>query len=409
MGTFRVLQPGSSVATSLSSTESALCPKHLVTFEIRQKKFRFKAHPYSQVRMFLYDDVALRDLVRLDPTHPKIEEHIKEVLARKVNEMLKEGRRSVRAAATVEEEEQEEGGGASSRRFSLIDPHKIILRLRVDHEGFPSVNQQRFGAQFIGEVANPNDILLMSKKKREVHRAAAGGGAEGAGGRNSGSKAEDWKAILAEGAEEEMNKIRIEDLVNETLTNNKNQLSLLAEGEMAQALEDFVVKKHLNAILDLVSESLERTQAILNSDKSTGDKSAIVRAAERIKAKTEEEVRKGERVRDPNRVVQYDEEEEEEEQGGKKKGNKGRKSAAAESDNEEDRPPPKAKGRGAAAASITAKARAGGAATTTAAASRKGAVQSKLKFTKKDEEEEEEQEEVAPRRTTARAAAKVRG
>ena len=41
-------------------------------------------------------------------------------------------------------------GGASSRRYSLIDPHKIIIRLRVDHEGYPSVNQQRFGAQFIG-------------------------------------------------------------------------------------------------------------------------------------------------------------------------------------------------------------------------------------------------------------------
>jgi hypothetical protein len=44
-----------------------------------------------------------------------------------------------------------------------------LIRLRVDYTSSTVVNVQRFGAQFVGKVANPNELLLFHKK-RVVHR-----------------------------------------------------------------------------------------------------------------------------------------------------------------------------------------------------------------------------------------------
>ena len=32
----------------------------------------------------------------------------------------------------------------------ILSPFQVLVRLRVEHAGFPAVNQQRFGAQFVG-------------------------------------------------------------------------------------------------------------------------------------------------------------------------------------------------------------------------------------------------------------------
>lgn len=221
VGTYRILQPGSSIASSYSSTESSLCPKHMAFFEIKEKKFRMRAIPYRQVRQFLYRDISLRDYPHLDPNHSKIEEQIKDVLTTKINEMILEGR------AAIEDQPAEELAGI---KYKLRDPQKILVRLRVDHEGFPALNQQRFGTHFVGEVANPADVLLFAKKRKEGNFRAT----EGKLSSRTHANQEDIKKILAEGAEDEINKIKIEDLVNETLANSNHTLALLAETEMAQ-------------------------------------------------------------------------------------------------------------------------------------------------------------------------------
>lgn len=223
VGTYRILQPGSSIASSYSSTESSLCPKHMAFFEIKEKKFRMKAIKYKQVRQFLYKDISLRDFPHLDPNHTKIEEQIKDVLVTKINEMILEGRAAIEPDAAP-------APGEPVPKFKLCDPQKILVRLRVDHEGFPALNQQRFGAHFVGEVANPADVLLFAKKRKETSLRAT----EGKLSNRTHAAQEDFKKILAEGAEDEINKIKIEDLVNETLAASNHTLSLLAEAEMAQ-------------------------------------------------------------------------------------------------------------------------------------------------------------------------------
>lgn len=47
---------------------------------------------------------------------------------------------------------------------------QVLVRLKVDHTGFPALNNQRFGARFVGQVANPTDILLFHKRKKVEER-----------------------------------------------------------------------------------------------------------------------------------------------------------------------------------------------------------------------------------------------
>jgi double-strand break repair protein MRE11 len=40
-----------------------------------------------------------------------------------------------------------------------------LIRLKVEYTGFDTISAQRFGQQFVGKVANPNEILLFYRRK----------------------------------------------------------------------------------------------------------------------------------------------------------------------------------------------------------------------------------------------------
>ena len=52
------------------------------------------------------------------------------------------------------------------RKYFIKQPEKVLVRLKVEHSGFTTLNNQRFGSQFVGEVANPSDILLFHKRRQ---------------------------------------------------------------------------------------------------------------------------------------------------------------------------------------------------------------------------------------------------
>ncbi len=213
VGTYRILQPGSSIACSLSKGESSSCPKHMAYFEVKERKFRMKPIKYSAIRPFVYDEIVLKDFPDLNANDPKIEDKIREKLSTKVNSMIREAR------SEIDQTHQNE-----NQHFTVLNPEKVLIRLRVEYDGFPSINHQRFGSQFVNAVANPSEILLLAKKRKEVVKAE--GGDQAIRG--------DYKQIFAEGVEEEINKIMIEDLVNNVLASGKNSLSVLLENEMAK-------------------------------------------------------------------------------------------------------------------------------------------------------------------------------
>eukprot|EP01036_Dinobryon_divergens_P028379 gene28380-37312_t len=277
VGTYRILQPGSSIACSLNVSESSQFPKHMAFVEVREKKFRMKPIRFSQVRQFVYGELRLQDFEFLQPNNPKIDDQIKGVLTTKINEMILEGRNEVQESLASDFRQQP--------KFRIRDPHKVLVRLKVDYAGFTAINFPRFTSQFAADVSNAPSIILAAKKRKDTllrSTRATGGGEE----------EEDALRQLMGDGEDEVPKVRIEDLVNEMLSASKHSLSLLTESEVAQALDDFIVKKQLHAIDELVTETLDRTQKSLKTDHSAAERDAIVAATDKIRRRSEEENRK---------------------------------------------------------------------------------------------------------------------
>ena len=113
--------------------------------------------------------------------------------------------------------------------------------------------------------------------------------------RRPDATASEMLKIIQEGEEDAIFKINIEDLVNETLCGGNRPLSVLVETEMALALEDFVVKRHVNAINDIVQESLDRMQRDLIADQAATGKTGIAEAVSKSKKRAEDAIRNGER------------------------------------------------------------------------------------------------------------------
>ena len=49
---------------------------------------------------------------------------------------------------------------AWGQMYSLEKPDHISVRLKVEHSGFGTLNNQSFGSKFVEEVANPSDSEL---------------------------------------------------------------------------------------------------------------------------------------------------------------------------------------------------------------------------------------------------------
>uniref|UniRef100_A0A0E0LRV1 Mre11 DNA-binding domain-containing protein n=1 Tax=Oryza punctata TaxID=4537 RepID=A0A0E0LRV1_ORYPU len=116
---FHIIQPGSSVATALSSAEAK--PKHAVLLEIKLymfplnqgRQYRQTNIPLKSVRPFEYAEVELKDQLSVERNNEAaLYEHLDKI---------------------------------------------------VDYSGFSTITPQRFGQKYVGKVANPNDVLLFSR------------------------------------------------------------------------------------------------------------------------------------------------------------------------------------------------------------------------------------------------------
>jgi double-strand break repair protein MRE11 len=168
VGTFRISQPGSSVATSLVEGESMR--KKIGILDIREGQFRLTAIPLTQVRSFVLGTVRLADVPRLDPDDPKVDTKVSKLLEEKVRVLIHDAREKRRELLV----DAEDGGNVLAKYYNnasnddsvdgmagmplkhtLHKEDEVLVRLKVDHTGFAAVNNQRFGAKFVGESANP--------------------------------------------------------------------------------------------------------------------------------------------------------------------------------------------------------------------------------------------------------------
>ena len=48
------------------------------------------------------------------------------------------------------------------RNYTLQSPEQVLVRLKVEHSGFTTLNNQRFGSRFVGEVVSCLVMLIQS-------------------------------------------------------------------------------------------------------------------------------------------------------------------------------------------------------------------------------------------------------
>lgn len=223
---FSVIQPGSSIATSLCEGEAV--PKHVAILSITGREFKVEPIRLKTVRPFVIREIALRDERALKNVNKKPNNRTKvtEHLISIVEELITEAQEQWLAA-------QEDGTDISECPLPLI-------RLRVEYsapEGaFETENPQRFSNRFIGRVANTADVVNFHRKKVTTRRTKTG---ETIDPSNA--------AVLAEYGDN-LENIKVENLVQEFL--DKAALEILPGNGLGDAVGLFVEKddRHLSLI-----------------------------------------------------------------------------------------------------------------------------------------------------------------
>lgn len=280
-----VVQPGSTVATSLAFGESL--PKHAVMLEIRKGKLKHRIIPLQTVRLFEFDEVHLGD-----PKHDlSVADHkgIEKFLHSHLQEMI------TRQETAFDEKRSlwESGAGPPviagvtypSAEYYLSHLPRVLrqplIRLRVEYSGgFDTINPQRFGQSFVGRVASATEILLFFKKRKAgntkafMHgqiggrsRGEKGGGSEL--GLDSSTLDEDGREV-GNGAigehgqvDGDGNEMQIPNLVEYFLYHKEAGgagLKFLELDKLSVAVDNFVQKAEPRAIPDYVQSYLKLQQ-----------------------------------------------------------------------------------------------------------------------------------------------------
>ena len=160
---FHVMQPGSSVATSLVPGEAV--PKKVAIVSITGRDFKVETHRLKTVRPFVMKEIILaqergmKALSKKDNNRSEITRYLEEI----VNDLITEAKTDwLQTQGETDDDEVREVP------FPLI-------RLRVEYtapEGgrFEVENPQRFSNRFVGKVANLNDVVQFYRKRSGVTR-----------------------------------------------------------------------------------------------------------------------------------------------------------------------------------------------------------------------------------------------
>uniref|UniRef100_A0A8C5AUR4 Double-strand break repair protein MRE11 n=1 Tax=Gadus morhua TaxID=8049 RepID=A0A8C5AUR4_GADMO len=247
---FYVTQPGSSVATSLSPGEAA--KKHIGLLRVKGRKMNLQKIPLNTVRQFFIQDVVLADHQDLFTAGtPQVTKKVEDFCQAKVVEMLDQAERE--------------------RLGCPLTPEKPLIRIRVDYSGgFEAFNTSRFSQKFVDRVANPKDVIHFLRR-RENKEAV---------------KDEidiDYSRLVRTTA---LEGLRVEDLVKQYFeaAEQKVQLSLLTESGMGKAIQEFVDKDEKEAIEELISYQLEKTQRHLQGRGVTTEQDIDAEALDRARA-----------------------------------------------------------------------------------------------------------------------------
>ena len=230
----RIIQPGSTVATSLCEGEARR--KHAVILQVAGTLYRRVNVPLRCVRPFVMGELLLSS-EGLDPDSADVGDRLQALLTARIEAMIREATHPFAAIAKADaerakgrgagagagagaglddedEDEDEATGGemADAETQALVryrppppSMRQPLIRLKVEHSGFSLFPAARFSAAFVGRVANPGDLLHLFRRAKKTTQSGAGGGKAGQGG------------PLAPVAPSQMGVGGLEDLVAEAL------------------------------------------------------------------------------------------------------------------------------------------------------------------------------------------------
>ncbi|KAF2833335.1 DNA repair exonuclease [Ophiobolus disseminans] len=231
---FHVMQPGSSVATSLMPGEAV--PKHVAILSITGKEFETETIRLKSVRPFIMKEIVLaeekemkqKQMWRVNDNRNKITQY----LTKLVEDLIEEAK-----SEWLElQDDREEGDD--------IDVPLPLVRLRVEYTApqpgeFHVENPQRFSNRFVDKVANVNDVVQFYRKKKTATRTP----------KNKAELPEE--SVMAEFM---ASTVKVDRLVKEFLT--AQTLTILPQNSFGDAVTQFVDKDDKHAMELFVEESL---------------------------------------------------------------------------------------------------------------------------------------------------------
>ncbi|KAK0651042.1 Mre11 DNA-binding presumed domain-containing protein [Cercophora newfieldiana] len=232
---FHVIQPGSSVATSLVPGEAVT--KQVAILNIVGKEFQIEKIPLKTVRPFVTREIVLSQDRRFKGLDKKPDNRadITKRLMVVVDEMIEEANAQWLAIHEDDEEDDEE------------EQPLPLIRLKVEYtapEGceYEVENPQRFSNRFAGKVANQNDVVYFYRKKKS-------------GGTRKG-KADQKANPLADAADsfEGSEAVRVDKLVQDFMA--QQNLKILPQAPFGNAVNQFVSKDDKHAVEMFVMDSL---------------------------------------------------------------------------------------------------------------------------------------------------------
>ncbi|KAL2827524.1 Mre11 DNA-binding presumed domain-containing protein [Aspergillus cavernicola] len=229
---FRVMQPGSSVATSLVPGEAVT--KHVAILSITGKEMKSEPIRLKSVRPFVMREIVLA------------EEKGAQKLARKENNRTEVTRFLMTIVEALIEEAKADwlethGDQADDEDLEVPLP---LIRLRVETstpEGgsYDCENPQRFSNRFVGKVANVNDVVQFYRKKKTA----------------STRKKDNELDAASVSHLSTLDTVEVEKLVQEFLA--AQSLSILPQNSFGDAVSQFIDKDDKHAVEMFVNDSLE--------------------------------------------------------------------------------------------------------------------------------------------------------
>lgn len=279
---FHVMQPGSSVATSLVPGEAVTKQVSIVSVtgrEFKSEPIRLKTvRPFVMREIVLSEEKGAQKLARKDNNRTEVTRFLMSI----VEELIEEANAQWREMHGESDEGDEE-----SQEIPLP-----LVRLRVETstpEGgvYECENPQRFSNRFVGKVANVNDVVQFHRKKKTATSRKTDAHINEAATSNLSA----------------LDTVKVEQLVKEFLSSQS--LSILPQNSFGDAVAQFIDKDDKHAMEMFVNDSLEgQVKHLMSLDRDADDMdnedrahSSLVAAMEKYRTQMETMFSKGARKR----------------------------------------------------------------------------------------------------------------